>query len=166
MPNHCENDLRVNGSKQDIENFFATLKGDDDLILDANKIIPYPKHFQEADQKASAWRENNPDKSWVDAPKDGYNSGGGEWCISNWGTKWGMYQFSPIKLTKVSAVVSFSTAWAPATHLILKASEMFPSLTLTLRYYEQGVGFKGVYKVKAGNVLDANETTYRGSRGG
>lgn len=165
MPNHCESDLKVNGSKKDIEAFFAAVKSDDKLI-DANKILPYPKVYADADENAAVWRKSNPDKSFADAPKDGYNSGGYEWCVSNWGTKWGMYDFSEIETGKTFANVSFQSAWAPPLPLILKASEMFPEIVLTLRYFERGAGYKGVLKVQAGNVLLQSDTTYSGQRGG
>lgn len=160
MPNHCESDLRVNGPKTEVERFFETLRGDKGA-LDADKIIPYPEHFKELDAKAKAHTFRTGEHI-----ADGYNSGGYEWCISNWGTKWGMYNFSELIFGKTFATVSFQSAWAPPLPLILKASEMFPKLVLTLKYYEMGAGFKGTYKVQGGRVLSESETKYSGTRGG
>jgi hypothetical protein len=32
MPNHCSNDLRISGSKEEIARFFNTIKSEDKLI--------------------------------------------------------------------------------------------------------------------------------------
>lgn len=174
MPNHCQNDLRINGNKKLIEAFFAAVKGngkngDQEKIIDENKIIPYPKKYADLDAIAYAWdakQGKNKYNNYGERPKDGYNQGGYDWCIQNWGTKWGLYDFSEVKNFKQSAAVSFSTAWSPPTPVVMEMSVKFPELTFTLRFYEMGAGFKGVLKVKNGIVLEENETTYHGQRGG
>lgn len=65
-----------------------------------------------------------------------------------------------------SAVVTFYTAWAPSEPLIDKMSELFPTLTFTLKYYEGGMGFKGTYKVKNKKILTDMSGDYTGTRGG
>jgi hypothetical protein len=98
MPNWCGNDLYVTGSREDIAKFqkFAKSKTNNEL-LSANNFIPYPEKFAIADQKCDLSR-----KALSALPralsiniwdihscgKDGYNAGGYEWCIANWGTKW------------------------------------------------------------------------------
>lgn len=62
--------------------------------------------------------------------------------------------------------LTFNTAWAPPNIIIEKASEMFPGLEFTLKYYEGGGGFKGVLKCKGGEVIDEWSGEYKGSRGG
>lgn len=182
MPNHVSNDLRINGNMEEINRFFEFARQNPDLTeskeeavlreklcleenpfghIEVNNFIPYPKEFAVADKLAEKARKEG--KGYV---KDGYNSGGYEWCIQNWGTKWGLYDFSDVKKFKSSAVISFSTAWSPPLPVILKMSEMFPKLTFSLKYYEAGAGFQGHYKCKAGEVL-LNETgDYNGPRGG
>lgn len=170
MPNHCDNDLRINGSKEDIAAFFkavGTKDKDGLIVIDANKIIPYPQKYTDLDNAAREWEEKNKGKNnWSQRPKDGYNQGGYEWCIENWGTKWGMYDFSEVNFGKTFATVSFSTAWSPPNPIITKLGELFPKLTFTLKFYEMGAGFKGVYKVKGDEILDDQTTTYSGQRGG
>ncbi len=166
MPNHCSSDLRVNGSRKDIDAFFKAVKGPKDSdgeakVIDANKIIPYPAIYAEMD-KQGAIEHKKGNYSF----KDGFNSGGYDWCVQNWGTKWGLYDFSEVTFGKTFALVSFQTAWSPPTPIILRASELFPSLTFTLRFYEMGAGYKGVLKVKAGKILADETTEYRGQRGG
>ena len=172
MPNHVENDLVIRGPKKDVAAFLEAVRGEREdhngktvvIPLDHNKVIPYPQHYADADAKAEVARKKG---NWD--VKDGYNQGGYEWCLSNWGTKWGFYDFSELDVSKsgTSAKVSFSTAWSPAFPLFQKMSEMFPSLTFTVRYFERGMGFQGIYKAKGGSVLeDLSSNDYRGRRGG
>jgi len=182
MPNHCDNDLRIKGKSADIQKFFEfalnkkkdkDVKAVEDKIgirdrrygeIDVNAFIPYPKKYADVDAQAEEARKN-PNADWSKI-KDGYNHGGYDWCIENWGTKWGLYDFSPVKEFKSSAVVSFQTAWSPALPVIQKMSEMFPELSFTLKYFECGGGFKGVYECKAGKVLKNETSKYKGNRGG
>jgi hypothetical protein len=173
MPNHVENDLYIRGPKKDIEAFFEAVRGKTDQYgtteIDADKLIPYPKRFADADKAARDFREANPKAPWSEGPQDGYNQGGYEWCVSNWGTKWGFYDFSPIRFGKNGdrAKVSFQTAWSPAFPLFNAMAKKFPTLTFTVRYFERGMGFKGLYKVKGDEVLaDECSENYRGNRGG
>lgn len=153
MPNHVENDLRINGKITDIQKFFAEVEDKENNIpIDHHKIIPYPKEFKDLDEKSDR--------------AEGFNSGGYEWCVQNWGTKWGMYGFSQVVWTKSSAKVSFDSAWNPPKPLIIKLGEMFPELTFTLKYYECGCEFKGVLKVKGNQILEDKTETYHGTRGG
>jgi hypothetical protein len=168
MPNHCESDLSIVGDPLIIEDLLQKYKGD--VPLDANKIIPYPKRFLEADR---LWNEAHErckkgEISWEEVCKikDGFNSGGYEWCVTNWGTKWGMYDFTELVRRPRSVFLSFQSAWSPPYPLIKKMSEDFPDLTFTMKYYEGGMQFKGTYKVKAGRVLVDESTSYQGTRGG
>lgn len=171
MPNHVANDLYISGPKRDVDAFFEAVRGKSDEYgtthIDADKLIPYPKHFADADEASRAFRAKNPKAPWSDGPKDGYNNGGYEWCVSNWGTKWGFYSFSDVRRTKTGASVSFQTAWSPAIPLFDAMARKFPSLTFRVRYFERGMGFKGLYEVKGTEVLrDEYSTGYTGQRGG
>src|SRR5512142_3204947 len=122
MPNYCECDLAIEGLPTVIEEFLKFAAGESPF--DFNKIIPYPEEFQRLDEIAEAWdREHagRPDYDWRARPKDGYNAGGHEWRVSNWGTKW------PASRVKVEGPVTgydgktlavvfhFDTAWSPPT---------------------------------------------------
>lgn len=86
--------------------------------------------------------------------KYGY-TGWYEWCIDNWGTKWGdcntlieeMFgeETSEVKL-------DYDTAWSPMESGLVKLSEMFPRLVFTTYYKEEGMGFQGVHRVANGEV--------------
>lgn len=139
MPNWCENDLIVTGKREDVEAFLAAASGFDhgaDKKTEENplcfdKFIPYPQKFLDMDAAAEKRREEikamseeeraklKQDELW---PKDGYNQGGYEWCVANWGTKWcACHTRKPeVKDGKrtVKAVIGFDTALvaAPAGH--------------------------------------------------
>src|SRR5262245_11180350 len=91
MPNWCECDLRIEGPTAKVEEFLEFAKGEESC-LDFSRFIPYPEHFAELDRAAAEWAERNPppwsEEAFKTRPTDGYNQGGCEWCVRNWGTKW------------------------------------------------------------------------------
>ena len=155
MPNHCESNLRVTGDTKTIDKMLERYSGE--VTIDANKIIPYPQEYAEADRKSeeAIERARKGEITFEEAyrVKDGYNNGGYSWCVENWGTKWGMYEFSEIDRTSTGIQVGFQTAWEPPLPIIRKMSEEFPELLFTLTYIEEGNGFSGVYEAQAGEVI-------------
>lgn len=164
MPNHCDNDLFIYGSEDSIKEFIEFSKKDDEL-LSADKYIPYPQKYKDMDLIAEIARKNG-DYHII----DGFNSGGYEWCVQNWGTKWGIYE-AIIKEEKFSGkrskvIYNFNSAWSPPLPVIKAMSVKFPELKFKLKYYEGGGGFKGTFEVQAGQVTAETNDTYRGRRGG
>lgn len=98
MPNWCECELEIEGNG-DIKKFKTYAKTGEN-VLDTNKFIPYPKKYKNQDNKAKEWQQEfdklktkEQRQEWLkNNPriKDGFNSGGYEWCMLNWGTKWGI----------------------------------------------------------------------------
>lgn len=152
MPNWCSCELTVQvtakghpGKRRKqtemLERFVDFAKGTEDE-LEANNFWPIPKELEDGN-------------GWYD------------WCIHNWGTKWGFCHTSEAKwLSKTKILYSFDTAWSPPTGLLLHISEMYPEFTFKLKYWEGGCGFKGVYTVKNGIVIEDEHSEYRGMRGG
>ncbi len=68
--------------------------------------------------------------------------------------------------TDTRATIAFRTAWSPPEPVILELSKQFPKLTFTLKYWEGGAAFRGILRVKAGEVLRAASYHYAGPRGG
>ena len=176
MPNWCEATLTVQGSKAELDRFrlFAKTK---DKVLDEKKFLPYPKRFVDMDIASRLWdKKNTVDgthfgklKEGVkcdDRPKDGFNSGGYEWCIENWGTKWGICDPVLTDKSEDELHYRFDTAWSPCTPVIFKMSELFPALTFEMEYFEGGMGFSGYYCVKNGDVIKDATADYAGPRGG
>jgi hypothetical protein len=112
MPNWAENELTITGP--DVETILNAVcsgpcENNDVRTLDFDKIIPYPKMYKELDQRVEEYQEKflaiknddpdgqeklnalaaeygvEPGTPWL---KDGFNSGGYEWCCENWATKW------------------------------------------------------------------------------
>jgi len=168
MPNWCDCELNVRGKTEDVHRLREAVKSDDE-VLSANRIIPYPEKFRRLDEVANQHEAEHPD-DWQNRPKDGFNSGGYDWCIQNWGTKWGFCHSETISEEECQGETTleyrFASAWDPPIPLIKKLGEMFPMLEIELRYFECGAAFNGLYSVKDGQV-DINETgAYFGHRGG
>lgn len=165
MPNHCEGELTVTGPSDEVKRF-RELHGE--ALLDANKVIPYPERFREQDRKAEA--HNKAKKPEDHHMKDGFNSGGCEWCINNWGTKWGFYDVVLLDEghygDEARVRLGFSTAWSPAEPLFAKMVADFPKLNFVYEYWEGGMGFQG-HMVGVNGVVTCSELfDYCGCRGG
>jgi hypothetical protein len=149
LPNHCENDLRVTGPKDELKRFKKFAKGINpwaedrkEELLSCHKIIPAPK----------------------EAIKD-YGKVGYRWCIDNWGTKWGCYE-TDLQEQDRELFYAFQSAWSPPLPVIKKMGEMFPKLNFDLRYFEAGMGFNGMYRIEKGKVVSDESGNYFGNRGG
>ena len=181
MPNWCENDLAVNGPDEEIDRMlkavFSKDKEDESVCLfpDFDKIIPYPANFKELDEQAKSEQEKiekmSPEERTLYVNehghyKDGYNLGGYEWCVANWGTKWSAKEPRQFVRAKKKVSLSFDTAWSPPFPIINALSSKFPVLKFSLKYYERGMGFSGKLVCSGGEVVEEAQTDYQGSRGG
>ncbi|HMB03568.1 MAG TPA: hypothetical protein VKP69_07490, partial [Isosphaeraceae bacterium] len=143
---------------------------DEKSLFDFNKFIQYPEEFLKLDDALAAWaRESleHPEMAQRERPKDGYSSGGYEWCIANWGTQWtacGIEKEGPTTGYDgtVEVVFHFDTAWSPPKPVIKNAAERYPALTFDLRYFECGCCFRGVFRCKGGEVEEDASGEYFG----
>jgi hypothetical protein len=121
MPNFCENELTISGP--DVARVLAAIADPssddpDEHILDFDQIVPYPQDLKDLDQRNAEYQAKffaiskddpgrdeklkaladeygvEPGTPWL---KDGYNSGGYEWTIQNWSTKWNACRVSLTK---------------------------------------------------------------------
>lgn len=86
-----------------------------------------------------------------------------DWCVKNWGTKWGCcnmeianFTFSEIN-NQSYALMVYDTAWAPgdeclSDHLFSK----YPKLEFFIRYSETGMGFEGYAYGREGKLVASN----------
>jgi hypothetical protein len=158
--------------------------------FDFQKVIPYPKKFMDIDEKANKFevlKEElqkkfkdkpaklkgaldtlaityglDPERPWI---KDGYNSGGYEWCISNWGTKWNAAEVTMENLED-EVIYSFDTAWSPPVPIISKLAQKFKKCRFTLEYWERGAAYQGTLICEDGEVTVDITHEYYGHRGG
>jgi hypothetical protein len=113
--------------------------------FDFNRIIPYPSEFKDRDYAARFLSREEfevlyPPEKGNKFTSDGYNSGGYEWCLANWGTKWNAS--TPVWV-KEHNTLHFDTARGPAFEIISAIHKHFPNLTFDYEYYERGMAFMG-----------------------
>lgn len=176
MPNHVSGRIEFVGSREDIEALAEFVYEDEKNPISADKVIPYPQKFKDLDAKhhelyGSYFESTQEQKDRAKADhkngtyvKDGYNSGGYEWCVNNWGTKWGFYDVSTsgvyphVNKDKYEIDYDVTTAWSPAIPIIMRLSEMFP--TVKIRYYfeDEGWCFDAGYADVQNSAYE--ETTY------
>lgn len=118
--------------------------------FDFNTLIPYPQRFIYQDELSRKHREANPD-DW--SVKDGFNSGGFEWCVEAWGTKWNAYD-QEVNYYGGVIKAEFYTAWRPPKGILQKLCELYPDVQITSSYEEAGMGFEGVYDNQNGKVVN------------
>lgn len=169
MPNYCENDLIISGAdgvpesivSKEIVRFEEHSKGQVELF-DFNNFVPYPKKYDIKDNKAREYQERT---GQIYPHKDGYNSGGYEWCIKFWGTKWNAISVELDK-DENELFYKFLTAWSPPIPIIVKMSKMFRNLRFELNSYECGAGFQSTLVCCNGKVVSYKNGDYSGNRGG
>ena len=137
MPNNCENTLHVFGKPKDVEKAFSYM-GTPEYPLNFNRIIPYPKEFAERDKEFRELGWAGVEAKYGKGAKDGYNSGGYEWSVNNWGTKWNAYD-----VVRKDNTITFETAWSPPLPIISKIHADNPNVMLRFEYKEPGVEFGG-----------------------
>ncbi|WP_020471530.1 DUF1281 family ferredoxin-like fold protein [Zavarzinella formosa] len=140
MPNHISNkltfDCDTNKASEVFEKIGNRTADDGELLIDFNTLIQYPERFALSDQERREWEKANPKGDWNEAPKDGYNQGGYEWCCKNWGTKWNAY--AQKRLSEVA--VYFETAWSTPEPIFSALSAWFPEVPFTVEYADEDIG--------------------------
>ena len=181
MPNWCKNILKVTGEEKDLKNFMNCVEGKDydgkTTYFDFNKIIPYPKEFDDQDRKiyriykqADEYAKSLGKKCWNQLTdkekqqctqftendllsiKDGYNSAGLNWRIEHWGTKWNAREVTRKKM-KNKIYYTFLTAWDAPFQIIWELGNKFPNLTFDFKYNEPLMMFSGHMIIKNGKII-------------
>jgi hypothetical protein len=162
MPNHVSNKLMFECADSEYEetkakfDLVVQLMKTEDNDFDFNALIPYPKEYQWADEaRAKALKEG---VDWSKAPKDGFNGGGYEWRVANWGTKWNAYDVC----VKTYGEITFQTAWDTPTPIFQALSSKFPDITFRVEYADEEWGRNcGIASWKAGKELgNLDDTTW------
>jgi hypothetical protein len=181
MPNWCENDVIVRGNPEDLEEFKRFIAGANGCF-DFNKVFPYPEMYAEMDgEKREIYKLNGSAREKAEeaykakwhTDKDGYNTGGYEWCNNTWGTKWNACE-SDFEQHETYIIYRFDTAWGPPVRIYEELLKRFPKLGFNIKWYEAGECFKGGITARAlkRGKPDGSRTyrkwssNYRGSRGG
>jgi hypothetical protein len=128
MPNWCDNQVTLTFKSRvqfniflkqahiDTEGFYTGTEEEKESFFDL--LVPTPDELE--------------DESW-------YN-----WRIKQWGTKWNpdIYELEVYE-DSLEITIGMSTAWNPPSAFFRTLTNMFPSLTVELRYDEPGMGLYG-----------------------
>ena len=86
------------------------------------------------------------------------------WNVAHWGTKWNCgdvwHDRADDSVVEGKTSYNFDTAWSPAEPVVAALAEQFPTLSLTHRYCEGGMGFAG--EVEYANGAEADRKEYNG----
>jgi hypothetical protein len=177
MPNHCHNDVYISGPEAQLAALLTLIGADKpEPEFNFSAVIPYPENYAALDRDARALTREAFSEKHGENAKDGFNSGGYEWCSANWGTKWNAYEVA--RRDYNGACVTFQTAWNAPMPVLVALHKLFPECEIHLEYFECGMELSGGFSLipesdwyddepwSAGKVTSAWTGTYRGHRGG
>jgi hypothetical protein len=128
MPNWCDNNLTVTGDSVELKRFVAAVTNEDESIKIMDNLLPFPA---ELEGKDIIGRDGEVvGRAFTD---EGYN-----WCIRNWGTKWGDCETEILVNENDNLFLTYQTAWSPALEGLQRISTMFPTLVFRTDWTEEG----------------------------
>jgi len=155
MPNWCDNQVTITGSKSvidKIEKIAKEEKGAGGLL---NFFQPLPKELRDTTADGSDNKEM--------IKKYGYSDWYG-WACDNWGTKWDISEFYGVDRQGDTISFAFSSAWSPPTgayeYFLAKNEEC----SLKAYYYEGGCDFMGVWDNGDDRCYTISDTAPDGSK--
>ena len=163
MPNWCDNQITITGSKSvidKIEKIAKEEKGAGGLL---DFFHPMPKELRDTTADGSE------DKKLLE--KYGYSDWYG-WACDNWGTKWDISEFYGVDrqyLTEQSEGEStisfaFSSAWSPPTGAYENFISENEECSLEAKYYEGGCDFGGIWDNGDDRCYTISEAAPEGSK--
>jgi len=170
MPNHCHNDLWLLGSPDEVAKILQHIGAlAEEPRFDFSTVIPYPEPWAEMDadmdalmalpkeeqKRRNAELRNKWDQVGLKRFRDGFNSGGHEWCRKEWGTKWSAYRMAR-RDYEGTVCLTFQTAWAPPRPVAVALSKMF-DITLSLEWFEPSGCQNSCGGFTCYNSIDATE---------
>lgn len=145
MPNHITNIVSFNDIPYEkTKEILEAIKNDEFGIgsIDFNKIIPMPEHIFRGNLGTEE-REKYGRDNWYD------------WSISNWGSKWNGYDFSPYDEGNNS--IEFHTAWSTVPQVISALSEKYPDAVVKVRWSDEDFGYNvGEREYQNGEIIYEN----------
>lgn len=142
MPNHCHNDLYIHGSADNVAALLKHIGADQTPPkFDFNAVLPYPAELKKLDDDMEKLGGAGFEDKYGKGAKDGFNSGGYEWRVANWDTKWNSYQV--VHRDYMGKCLTFQTAWSPPEKVIQALHRMFPECSLHFEYFECGMAACG-----------------------
>lgn len=152
MPNWCNNNLKIIGSREDLDALVAKVKGP---ALDWNgekdegsekqafcfeNVVPYPPELKGADYSETVYH----------------------WQIRNWGCKWGTQNAHVDRINDELLHINMGTPWSPPEGMLTGLSKLFPKVKIHLEYDEMGMYFAGEAEWENGELV--SEEPYKDER--
>lgn len=155
MPNWCINELKIKGKGEELKAFKEKAKGED-TEFSLNNFIPIPEELLKYSSPPfkEEWESEEEFGKRIERFKNEYGAKDWyDWCVNNWGTKWDVV--AEIVCEHDGEVeYHFDSAWAPPISGLEKISKLFPGLGFELFYFEPGMCFGGVARMRNGEVFD------------
>ena len=145
MPNWCNNEVTIEGTKEDMAKFveecFTDFKGTP--VLDFNKVMPEPDY----DKPQKDGTHNDGVQTQLSTVMPDWWT----WRNDNWGTKWNLVPSPEGNLTGYELVaqtdsfieLDFDTAWSPPAGIYDTIFEKYPDLVVNWFYREDGMQMAG-----------------------
>ena len=190
MPNHISTNFRVTGPISEVNRFIRDAD-DKDRVLSLDSLLPMPGELRYVSSPVKIMTQAAIDKQWAewkinkeagktssfdsDRPfglgitketSDSYKAKYGtdnwyDWAISNWGSKWGVYDETEWDITEdgdiSSAGIWYQTAWSPVTKAWEAISKNYPTLEFFHEFADEGGGFVGNELIQDGSVIESND---------
>jgi len=172
MPNHITNYVTFGGSDAKIAELLSKVKTKDS-DFDFKTFAPMPDGLMGSRSPSNIVSQQEYDKWVMNEKKDEDIFGSNrcitqqmsddmkkkygadnwyDWAINNWGTKWNAYD-----IHIVDDQVTFHTAWSTPFRAMVKLSEAFPDVVISVRYYDEDFGANvGEYELRNGQLEDEN----------
>lgn len=173
MPNWCYNRLTVTGDRDSLirlsgaivrnhdPELAETSNGNEQADYDLAILFPIPEPLtlrsvmfsdESTDPEHVALREQYAENKAKYGHQDWYS-----WCLDNWGTKWSpriqSWNIADHNDGTSSISAYYETAWSPATGLMRKVSELFPTLTFLVVSDEESNAFVCCEAFNNGKVI-------------
>ena len=155
MPNHVDTIMVVEGPEKDVQKFIDQHIKDDSFDFSTiakmpeeldGTVSPPPRTLEEASRDPFLWGDAtkeeieearqkviNQFKNQNRYEKEFGANNWYDWNCQNWGTKWNAYSYEEMEREAGLFKFTYQTAWDMPRPLLLKVSEINPSLTITVR---------------------------------
>jgi hypothetical protein len=177
MPNHVTNILTVKGTNEKVAEVIKVLMNDNEEVTFDN-FFPMPEELRNTTSptKIVSQKEYDSEKSKLETKlangeqvwstslpitskmqtelikKHGADNWY-DWAVANWGTKWGAYSGYAISEDSVF----FQTAWSTPYKAMVKLSELYPDVEITIAYADEDFGHNvGEYTLKGGEEINSD----------
>jgi hypothetical protein len=181
MPNWCVNQVDIQGDEVEVAKLVALVKSEDE-VFSFEKIIPPPNDDAYHSKASSSdylcgCKSEYVDGVWtingkalvgrtcpehlaiavLDSPDNWYN-----WNVANWGTKWSAAEgwndrADSEEIVEGKTSYNFDTAWSPAEPVVAALAMQFPTLRISHRYCEAGMGYAGEVLYADGDEIRREE---------